>query len=375
MEMHYTYTISIAVSVNDLADTGDGEKDGGELWTHTHPHEETTRFHWEHLTAHASPFFCDPRDDMLMLEQADNGSDYCGVIRREAHRQFEAHGVADGKVSYTMTKNVPDTIKHGVDRVHLTGTSVVIATSEKSLKPHYPLRGHHDQDRRVLESQSSESQSSESQSSESQSSEDSDVMQCPHCHKVIATRPEIMDRDAWARRMFYRDVCYACEKKAAAADIPAEQETQREFTLVPLSSFQRRRELSPDSPDSDDVKGNRNAKGNRKVVVTTYPSPKGVFKIPDGLDLEDKSVVTSWETKGGCLYIYYVDGREEEIEWKFDPADDDVERYYLARAGISVIMTEGFLHLLQHYPDSEGTTIHYPDSDDDAAAAEPSPAI
>ena len=133
--------------------------------------------------------------------------------------------------------------------------------------------------------------------------------------------------------------------------------------------------ITGESRPADPQKSTANVKGNRKVVVVTYPSPEAVFKIPDGLDLEDKSVVTGWKTKGGCLYIYYVDGREEEIEWKFDPADDDVERYYLARAGISVIMTEGFLHLLQHYPDSEGTTIHYPDSDDDAAAAEPSPAI
>ena len=64
----------------------------------------------------------------------------------------------------------------------------------------------------------------------------------------------------------------------------------------------------------------KNTKGNRKIVHIDYHCD-GYFKIPDGLDLEDKTVVESWGVKYNTLYIYYVDGREEEIEpvWDIEP--------------------------------------------------------
>ena len=80
-------------------------------------------------------------------------------------------------------------------------------------------------------------------------------------------------------------------------------------------------------PPADPQKSTANVKGNRQVVVVTYPSPEAVFKIPDGLDLEDKSVVTGWETKYDTLYIYYVDGREEKIEWEFDAGEFAAENF------------------------------------------------
>ena len=80
-------------------------------------------------------------------------------------------------------------------------------------------------------------------------------------------------------------------------------------------------------PPADPQKSTANVKGNRKVVVTTYPTPEAVFKIPDGLDLEDKSVVTGWGTKYDTLYIYYVDGREEKIEWEFDAGEFAAENF------------------------------------------------
>jgi len=66
----------------------------------------------------------------------------------------------------------------------------------------------------------------------------------------------------------------------------------------------------------------KNIKGDRKVVRATY-SQDAIFKIPDGLDLEDTTVVESWGVKYGRLYINYVDGREEEIGWTFDPTEYD----------------------------------------------------
>lgn len=50
-----------------------------------------------------------------------------------------------------------------------------------------------------------------------------------------------------------------------------------------------------------------NVKGNRKVLVVQYAPPQAVFKIPDGLDLEDKSIVSEWDVKWNRLFIRYVD--------------------------------------------------------------------
>lgn len=61
----------------------------------------------------------------------------------------------------------------------------------------------------------------------------------------------------------------------------------------------------------------KNIKGNRKVVVVNYCC-QGFFKIPDGLDLDDETVVESWGVKWNTLYISYVDGREEKIDSVYD---------------------------------------------------------
>ena len=66
----------------------------------------------------------------------------------------------------------------------------------------------------------------------------------------------------------------------------------------------------------------QNIKGNRKVVSATFYPPVAVFKLPDGIDLEDKTVVEGWYVKYATLRIYYVDGHEEKIEAYFDPETD-----------------------------------------------------
>ena len=64
----------------------------------------------------------------------------------------------------------------------------------------------------------------------------------------------------------------------------------------------------------------KNVKGNRQVVVSVN-STQTIFKLPDGLDLEDETVVLQWRVKWGILYISYVNGEEQEIE--FECEDDD----------------------------------------------------
>ena len=72
----------------------------------------------------------------------------------------------------------------------------------------------------------------------------------------------------------------------------------------------------------------KNTKGDRKVVTADYNFPKAIFKIPDGLDLQDKKVVKAWFVKGMYLNIRYVDGREEVIEWECDPTEKRAEEQY-----------------------------------------------
>ena len=79
---------------------------------------------------------------------------------------------------------------------------------------------------------------------------------------------------------------------------------------------------------AEEEKGStKNTKGNRKVVRAVYYAPESVFKIPDGLDLEDESIVESWGVKWNKLYINYVDGREEEIDPYLDCEDNTDYKY------------------------------------------------
>ena len=74
-----------------------------------------------------------------------------------------------------------------------------------------------------------------------------------------------------------------------------------------------------------------NIKGNRKVVCATY-EVKSVFRIPDGLDLEDKNVVVRWCIKYNSLMIEYVGKKEveyHEATWDaFDGSDSEGYRMY-----------------------------------------------
>jgi hypothetical protein len=65
-----------------------------------------------------------------------------------------------------------------------------------------------------------------------------------------------------------------------------------------------------------------NVKGSRKILKATYYTPEVYFKLPDGLDLEDETIVESYGVKWNILYINYVDGRTDEIETEYFPEDD-----------------------------------------------------
>jgi hypothetical protein len=66
-----------------------------------------------------------------------------------------------------------------------------------------------------------------------------------------------------------------------------------------------------------------NVKGSRKILKGTYCTPEIYFKLPDGLDLEDETIVESYYVKWKRLYINYVDGRTDEIETEYYFPEDD----------------------------------------------------
>ena len=76
----------------------------------------------------------------------------------------------------------------------------------------------------------------------------------------------------------------------------------------------------------------KNVKGNRQVVRAAYEG-ESYFKIPDGLDLEDSTIVEYWLVKWNVLSIKYV-GKEQldEIqaydEWGLDlknPFEEEIK--------------------------------------------------
>jgi hypothetical protein len=73
-----------------------------------------------------------------------------------------------------------------------------------------------------------------------------------------------------------------------------------------------------------------------KVVRATY-SATALFKVPKGIDLEDKTQVAYWGTKYGTLFIDFVDETREtmEISYEYEPeldckyaSDETIENAY-----------------------------------------------
>jgi len=62
------------------------------------------------------------------------------------------------------------------------------------------------------------------------------------------------------------------------------------------------------------VPSTKNTKNNRKVLYAKFDPFRATFKIPDGIDLYDKTVVAEFEVSYETLYICYADGRKEEID-------------------------------------------------------------
>jgi hypothetical protein len=71
----------------------------------------------------------------------------------------------------------------------------------------------------------------------------------------------------------------------------------------------------------DEVSNTKNTKENRKVLCAKY-SDEAVYKLPNNLDLEDKSVVKSYWIKWGTLYISYTSKQNLE-RYTTQPEDEE----------------------------------------------------
>jgi len=87
-----------------------------------------------------------------------------------------------------------------------------------------------------------------------------------------------------------------------------------------------------------------------KNVVAAKFSAMRYFKIPIGLDLEDKKIVKAWEVyRWEVLCIEYVDGREERIDCCIEGDDTYID-------GVEIIDAEdgGMEYLFEEDEEVEG---------------------
>tara|TARA_R110000868_G_scaffold250411_3_gene506954 strand:- start:615 stop:1493 length:879 start_codon:yes stop_codon:yes gene_type:complete len=96
------------------------------------------------------------------------------------------------------------------------------------------------------------------------------------------------------------------------------------FQKIDLLSPSNKEDISTTEAKSN-MSSTKNTKGNRQVVVATY-TIQSIFEIPNGLDLEDKSVVENWGVKWNELIIQFVNGEEKEIDPTLDAREGDFKR-------------------------------------------------
>jgi hypothetical protein len=80
-----------------------------------------------------------------------------------------------------------------------------------------------------------------------------------------------------------------------------------------------------DNPATTAVSSTKNTKENRKVLVATFHEDT-VFKLPNNLDLEDKSVVKDYWVRWGELFISYTSLENWEKYTNQAEDEDDIEQ-------------------------------------------------
>ena len=95
-------------------------------------------------------------------------------------------------------------------------------------------------------------------------------------------------------------------------------------------------------------------KTERKVVIARYWVDEA-FKVPDGIDLENKKQVKDWGVKWNTLYIYMVDGTTIKVE--------GVGWMENSWRGLEGLQGEPQLRFIEDA--SEFQMIHYTDDEDD----------
>ena len=114
--------------------------------------------------------------------------------------------------------------------------------------------------------------------------------------------------------------------------------------------------LTASAPNTQNTK---NTKDNRKVVVAEHTMCL-VYKIPDNLDLEDKTIVKKYWVRGGVMYLAYTN--EEYFRQYYQ--DDDTTDFYINDDDTTDFYIKCFVQKVQcesPYDDMWGQ-LKYPDT-------------
>jgi len=96
-----------------------------------------------------------------------------------------------------------------------------------------------------------------------------------------------------------------------------------ECHLKMLEEAEKKREEEIKREESEEESEEEKLKMSQQVVVAEYYGPEVVYKVPKGIDLNDKSVVENWFVRRHTLYIKYVGkDKEEKLEPVFDTEQD-----------------------------------------------------
>ena len=92
-----------------------------------------------------------------------------------------------------------------------------------------------------------------------------------------------------------------------------------------------------------EVNDTLNRAGNRLMVQAEYGGDRQWFPIPDNVDLQDETQVSSWYVDENQLFIEYVDDRDDDI---IDYLRDDPDQQV-----VKTTLTENYFH--DFYPQDE----------------------
>ena len=114
---------------------------------------------------------------------------------------------------------------------------------------------------------------------------------------------------------------------------------------------------------TDNIENTKNTKDNRMILTATY-SGEAFFKLPDNLDLKDKTIVEEYGVKYGTMWITYTtEEYYKQYSGSDKPSEDNDHTQEIAQSEECEINWK--------YPDSielmtaEDRSVEYSDEEED----------